>query len=32
MMVELHNVCKRYTEEKLTVDNVSFEVKEGTVF
>ena len=26
MMVEVCNVCKRYTEKKLTVDNVSFSV------
>ena len=32
MMIEVKNVCKRYTEEKLTVDNVSFSVDAGTVF
>ena len=32
MMVEVCNVCKRYTEKKLTVDNVSFSVDGGTVY
>ncbi len=31
-MIEVRNVCKRYTEEKLTVDNVSFSVEAGMVF
>ena len=32
MMLEVINVCKRYTEDKLTVDNVSFKVDKGTVY
>lgn len=32
MMLEVVNVCKRYTGDKLTVDNVSFSVDKGTIY
>lgn len=31
-MISVNNVCKRYTEDKLIVDNVSFTVEKGIIY